>query len=64
MIYLQLGALVFDPLRGDGESIYLGTGDSLSLPGYASQLDAKSDRKIFSKLWDTWTSLLDEGLTQ
>jgi hypothetical protein len=60
----ELGALVFDPLRGDEEHVYLGTGSSWSAPDYANQLDAKSDRKTFSKLWDTWTALLDDGLTQ
>jgi hypothetical protein len=60
----ELGTLVFDPLRGDEETIFLGTSDSWAVPRYSNQLDAKSDRKTFSKLWDAWSTLQDEGLTQ
>lgn len=60
----QLGKLVFDPLRGDSNSIYLGTSKTWSVAKYGSQLDAKADRKEFSMLWDVWSSLQDDGLTQ
>ena len=60
----QLGTLVFDPLRGDSDSVYLGTGESWSVAAYSNQLDAKADRKEFSVLWDVWSSMLDDGLTQ
>ena len=60
---LQLGTLVFDPLKGDPDTVYLGAGDLWNTIDYASELDAKFDRKVFSTLWDTWTNLQDEGST-
>ena len=61
---VQLGTLVFDPLLGDPETIYLGTGEAWTAVDYGTELDAKFDRKVFSTLWDTWSNMLDEGVTQ
>lgn len=54
---------MFDPLR-DKDNIYLGARESWSVVEHSEQLDAKVDRKEFSILWDVWSNLVDDGLTQ
>ena len=56
--------MVFDPLQDSGDSIYLGAGTSWSVVDHHQQLDAKADRRQFSLLWDTWSSLFEDGLTR
>ena len=60
----QLGSLVFDPLKGDENNVYVGTGKAWSVAQTSRELDAKADRREFSLLWDAWTVMLDDGLTQ
>ena len=56
--------MVFDPLQDSGDNLYLGAGTSWSVVDRHQQLDAKADRRQFSLLWDTWSSLFEDGLTR
>lgn len=64
----KVGNLIFDPLLGEEESIYLGVrGEAwldTPLPNSSGELrDLSNDTQWFSDLWGIWSSLLDQGLT-
>eukprot|EP00731_Ephydatia_muelleri_P015388 Em0008g1108a len=64
----EVGNLIFDPLLGEEESIYLGVrGEAwldTPLPNSSGELrDLSNDTQWFSDLWGIWSSLLDQGLT-